>query len=297
MTLLLLLPLLSQVSSLLACGGGSYEPTAISGVRVVAIVADPPEARPGDQVQATVWLGKTIDDPLDVMFWTCLYMEDGSCAEAQIADELEQWVTLGTDSAGTMVTAREIPVEAEDYLAEDPAQAGIQVFALACPEGACPIIEQVRLAMDEVGVDAGVAARLADPSTWMADLDMDQVSLATRQFIVSTRDPGTMNRNPEIEARFAESLDEAIVVAPGGTVDLAFHVDDPNGESVYCYPLTTLGTFEERKVKAEDEQVRLYLDAPATAGEGRIWVVFDDRDGGIAVYSQALVVQEAQAAP
>ena len=81
------------------------------------------------------------------------------------------------------------------------------------------------------------------------------------------------------------------MVTPGGEVDLAFHVEDPNGETVYAYPLTTLGAFEERKVKVEDQAVRLYLRAPAEEGEGRVWVIFDDRDGGLAVFSQALRVQ------
>lgn len=275
----------------LSCGGGSYEPTRIDDLRVVTIVAQPPEARPGSDVRATVWVANPDEAELEVMFWTCLYLEDGGCAESQIADELEQWVTIGSASSGTMETVRQIPREAEDYLVGEDVMVGIQVYALACQADTCGIIRRVQAAMDGVGVDEGIARDLADPTGWLDDLPMEGVSLATRDFVVSNRDPGSSNQNPEIDPRFAESLDDAIVMLPGATIDLAFFVDDPNGESVYVYPFTTIGTFDDRKVKAEDDQVRLYLTAPPTTGEGRVWVVFDDRDGGLAVYSQAVVVQ------
>ncbi|MCK6502944.1 hypothetical protein L6R53_06030 [Myxococcota bacterium] len=273
------------------CGGGLYEPTRVEGVRVVALVAEPPEARPRQYVRATIWVGKPDDRDLDVMLWTCTYLEDGSCAEAQFATEVEQWVTLGTDVDGQMETERQIPQEAEDWLDSEDEVVQVQLFAFACPKDECAIIGEVEAAMDEVGIDPGMAEKLADPTSWLARLPMDEVSLLTRGFAVSLREPGRVNRNPVAEARFAEALDPELVVAPGGVVDLAFHVQDPNGETVYAYPLTTHGRFEERKVKVEDQQVRLYLQAPAEEGEGRVWVIFDDRDGGLAVYSQPLRIQ------
>jgi hypothetical protein len=231
---------------------------------------------------------------LDVMFWTCTYLEDGSCAEALVATELEQWVTLGSGAGGVMTAARQIPAESMEWLESEDDVAQVQLFAFACPKGECAIIGQVEEAMDQEGVDEGMAARLATPTSWLASLPMDQVSLLTRAFSVSLRSATRVNRNPIFEARFAEALETEIVAAPGGVVDLAFHVEDPNGETVYAYPLTTLGRFEERKVKVEDQQVRLYLQAPAEEGEGQVWVIFDDRDGGLAVYSQPLRVQRPE---
>lgn|GEM_PF-1842435 len=277
----------------LACGAGGDEPTFVDELRVVTLVTEPAEARPGDQVRATAYLANPDQAELQVMVWTCLYQEDGSCMEAQLAQGIEQWVTIGSGSDGTMVTAREIPSEARDAMdAAGTASADVQLFALACPAGSCPIIAQVQAAMDAPGIsiDTTLAQDLADPQRWMASLPMHDVSLVTRAFPVSLLDPSAANHNPVFDARFPEALQDEIRTAPGASVALAFAVADANGGSIYAYPLTTIGSFEARKTKVEDGQVRVYLDAPPTAGAGRVWVVFDDRDGGIAVFTQAVTV-------
>jgi len=280
----------------LGCGGAGYDPTHIDDLRVITVVADPPEAAPGASVGLTTWVADPGGEPadIDVMLWTCLFLEDGSCAEAQLVDEVEQWVTIGSAATGVMRTAREVPRETEQYLDADGSPLAIQLFALACPVGSCGIVTDVSAAMDDVGIAPGIAAELADPSSWMVDLPMQGVSLATREFYLSRRDPGSINKNPVFDARFAEALDDTITVAPGGVVDLAFQVNDPNGEFVYAYPFTTVGSFDRHKVRADDGQVRLYLTAPPTASptatQGQVWVVFDDRDGGLAVYSQTVTV-------
>lgn len=283
-----LLPLL-----ILGCGATGWEPTAVDDLRVITIASDPAEALPGERVEAEAFIADPDGDgsDVDVMFWTCLYIDDESCAEPLFASELEEWVTIGSAAAGRFNTARQIPSEAWNYFPDDTDRVTVQLFLLACEEGVCPQFEDVQAAMDGYGVDEDIAAQLARPDLWLDDLPMDGVSLATRAFPVSSRDPGLRNVNPEFDPRFPEALDDAISVRAGGMVDLIFQCRDPNGESVYAFPFTTQGEFDDRKVKCEDEQVRLFLEAPASPGEGHVWVVFDDRDGGLAVYDQPLIVR------
>ncbi|MCB9780916.1 MAG: hypothetical protein H6742_20270 [Alphaproteobacteria bacterium] len=284
----MLLPLLA-----FGCGATGWEPTSIDELRVVTITTDPAEALPGERVEADAYIADPDGDPSDieVMFWTCLYVDDETCAEPLFASELEEWVTIGTGSGGRFSTAREIPSQAWNYFPDDADRVTVQVFLLACEEGLCPQFERVRAGMDARGIDEEIAAELARPDLWLANLPMEGVALATRAYPVSNRDPGLRNVNPEFDARFPEALTDAINVRAGGIIDLIFQCRDPNGESVYAFPVTTAGQFDDRKVKCEDEQVRLFLEAPAAAGEGHVWVVFDDRDGGLAVYDQAVVVR------
>lgn len=275
---------------LLACGAGGFDLTLASALQVVAVETQPAEARPGERVAVTVHVANPDALEVEVMFWTCLYV-DGGCVEVLLASEVEEWVTIGVLVDGEVGTVREIPREVDAYLGEGLDSVPVQVHALACAVGRCPIFADIRAAMDEVGIPEATAQELAHPAEWLAALPMEVVALGSRGYPVTARDATGRNENPELEARFSEAVDDPMRLPRDTEVDLAFWAADPNGETVYAWPLTTAGSFDERKVKVEDEQARLWLRTPDEATAGTVWVVIDDRDGGIAVWHRDFEVE------
>ncbi len=271
------------------CGARGFEITRLQDVHVVTIVTDKAEAEPGERVNATAYVANPDGRSLEAMFWTCTLI-DGACAEASFADQVEEWVTVGDVVDGVFTTARRLPPELWEVMPEDGSNGATQVFVLACEVGTCPVVDDARAAMDGEGQNPKLSDELAHPDQWLVDLPMSGVALSTREFIVRGSADAVENANPEYEARFTEALDPPLQVAVGGEFDVAFQVTDPNNETVYAFPFTTVGRFTDRKVKVEDDAVRLWFEAPDHATTGRIWVVFDDRDGGLAVYTEDVVV-------
>ncbi|RME21064.1 MAG: hypothetical protein D6798_18985 [Deltaproteobacteria bacterium] len=271
------------------CGARGFEVTHLDDVHVVTVVTDPAEAAPGDRVTVRVYVANPHGAELEAMFWTCTPVDD-ACGEAAFVEEVEEWVTVGAVRDGEFTTLRTVPADLSELLPADGRSGSTRLFALACEVGLCPIIDQARVAMDAPGPDLPLADDLAHPDRWLVDLPMSGVALSTREYVVRGPADAVENRNPVYEARFTEALDPPLQVTVGGEMDLAFRVTDPNMETVYAFPFTTVGAFTDRKVKAEDDEVRLWLEAPDHDATGQVWVVFDDRDGGLAVYTESVVV-------
>ncbi|MDG1478132.1 MAG: hypothetical protein P8R54_01010 [Myxococcota bacterium] len=286
--------------TLLACGGGDRHPSVVEDLRILSIVADPPEAAPGESVDITVLVADPKLRGSEVLIWTC-GMYEGECAESLMP--FADWPVITTlevplrerELAGfysrfaeqTQVT-RTVPEDTEqifEYLNPIP----VALYALACEPGLCPIIEDVRAAQLEGFADSDLLERLSDPSLWMYKLPMDGVSLAGQQLVISSSLPELRNENPIFEARFPEAFEPILRVPAGGELEVAFFTDDPNAEKVYGYAYTTIGAFEERRVKEEDNGIRNWLQVSGV-GEGRLYMVFEDRDGGSAIWTQQIEV-------
>ncbi len=288
----------------LACGGGQTHPSVIDDTSIIAIVTDPAEAAPGETVSITV----TVVDPKQrgavVMIWTCgLY--EGACIEDNIdLAERVEIIALPTPETSLrrdiglpdalrhitdqVSTTRDIPSESGELLGT-AGSLPVALYALACPAGVCPIIDSTREALRSAPSDQ-LLKDLADPTRWMVDLPMEGVSLAIRSFVVSYDTGADRNYNPSFDPRFSAAWDATLRIPTGGELETAFYVTDPNGEHVYGYAYTTIGQFEERRVKDNSGTVRNWLLAPSSPGDGVAYMVFEDRDGGSAVWRQAVEV-------
>jgi len=279
---------------LLACGSQSYEPTRIDSLQVVAVRLDRPELRAGEVTAISSHIANPDELAVEVLTWTCLQVEvEGEgCVEAQAWSSPSDWISLSTLEGSTAFARREVPEELDEVFAAVGSSFELPLYVLACETGACPIIEEARAALDQGVVSERLQQALRAPEAWLQKLDPDRTSLTVRLVRISDSSESNLNENPTFEARFAEADEPLIEGRAGSLVDLSFLTSDPNFESVYLYSFTTIGRFAERRVKAESQIVRTWLELPPNEGEGQVWVVFDDRDGGIAVYSQEVSVTQ-----
>ncbi|MFT5681869.1 MAG: hypothetical protein ACI8RZ_002787 [Myxococcota bacterium] len=287
--------------TLLACGAGERHPSVVEDLRILGIVAEPPEAYPGETVAITVLVADPKKRSSEVLIWTCgLY--EGECAESLMP--FNDWaivVELGMeegrgDALGELVAesselarvTRTVPSDASEIL-EFINPIPVVLYALACQPGLCPIIDDVKAAREAGIADSGLKERLSDPTLWMHTLPMEGVSLAGQQLVISDQPAELRNHNPTFDPRFAEAYEPVLRVPVGGELEVAFFTDDPDAEKVYGYAYTTVGAFEERRVKEEDNAVRNWLKG-TEVGEGWVYMVFEDRDGGAAIWTKEIEV-------
>lgn len=271
---------------LLSCSGVAYQPTVIDSLRVVATVLQRPELSEGEAGTVTVYVANPDALEVDVAMWTCLPDEADGCVEAALSGQPSDWLSVSTLSGGEARFSRRVPEELDEVFEVLGSPFELPLYVLACERDACPIMDKLRQAISSGGTDAAFVASLRSPETWLQDVDPLRSSLSVRSVRLTLPDGSNRNENPEFEPRFTESTDEVFEAPANSVVDLSFLTSDPNFETVYLYSFTTLGRFAERRVEAVDSVGRTWLEMPREAGEGQIWVVFDDRDGGNAVYTQ-----------
>ncbi len=287
----------------LACGGGNQHPSEVDQLRVIAIEADLPEAGMGDTVTFDVHVANPEGfEQLDLLVWSCTAWE-GSCLETQIGDT-RQWLHVEDASDGEVQFVRQVPqvdldqlqewlgddvdVYAEDYVT-------IQLGALLCEGGSCDVIFDAWDALtywSRADLAEDVAEQLIDPQPWLSELPMNEVSYAARAYRLSLREASSRNVNPVGEARFAAGLEDApLEVAAGAILQMPFWAEDPSGETVYAYGYTTVGRFDERRVKDDEGAFFQYFRAPSEPASGEMWMVFDDRDGGLDVWHKEVIIK------
>lgn len=280
------------------CGVGSSDPSQVNDVQVLAAVIEPPQPAPGETVLAQVFVADPKGRGTELLVWSCTPGTERPCAEL-VAGAAGMVAVVDEPTLGRFSLVRQIPENAASLAV----QAGFEgeglavvVALLACEPGLCPIISEAREALAAGGDEAlaeALADKLADPESWMQDLPLEGVSLATR--FVPLAGGGGTNDNPAAEQRFRQPSDEGtpLRVRAGEAVNLRFSVYDPNGTRVDAYGYTTLGQFDEERVREdrENDSVLHWLLAPEEPGTGTVWVVFDDRDGGRAVWTVPLVVE------
>lgn len=282
----------------LGCGVGSSHPSQVNDVQVLAAVVEPAQPAPGDTVLAQVYVADPLERGTELLVWSCTPADDLPCAE--LVGGVEALAAVVDEPVeGRFSLVRTIPEEAASLAVQAGFGAeglALVVFLLACEPGLCPVISEARAALaapQDTEAARALAAQLADPESWMRDLPLEGVALATR--LVPLAGGGSRNENPSAEQRFRPSGDVGtpLRVQPGEAVNLRFSVYDPDGTRVDAFGYTTLGRFDEERVREdrENDAVLHWLLAPEEPGTGTVWVVFDDRDGGRAVWTVPLVVQ------
>ena len=287
----------------LACGPGPVDLSTVTDTRVIAITGNPPEPWPGETTQLTATVANPEERTLEVLMWTCIPWEERCLEEDGLADLSDQ-ASIARAAEGTAVTTRRVPdipntlpdALLEELLDQDKDlreidSIPVQVFALACPLNECDLINRVRDALRrEKGTGGSIGRDLYDPTRWMVDLPVGGVSLATKTLLVARPDQEDRNDNPTVEARWFAAADDVLQMEEDVPYELAFSVDDPDRDKVYAYGYTTLGRFYDRSEKVEDGIVRLYL-LPEQAGQGELWVVFEDDEGGSVVWHRDIRVR------
>ena len=150
--------------------------------------------------------------------------------------------------------------------------APVPLWILACDPGICDL-------------DDPDPADLQDPTAWMQRLPIEGVSLALRQVMI-TEDPVDMRpTNPLLEKE--PLLDKLSGVKRGDQRTLKFNV--PGATTAWGY--STAGGFSRPSEDvASDGSVTLTWFAPEDPGDVRLYVVFEDAEGGTSVWREDATV-------
>lgn len=247
----------------LGCADGPNDETLVPELRVLAIQADPPEAAPGGQVDLNVTIADPLGTGAEVLLWHCTDLGTG-CLE----DGTEHSWRLDLVEDGVSATAT-VPLALAALASEEPLRA-TQLWALACEPGLCPQVEEPE------------AWDLSDPSAWLADLPMSGVSLGLNLMAISTREDRLAN--PELALATAQPLE----IDAGGVLNLAFDVllHSATTDEAYAFGYATAGGFELTEYAVGDDgEVSLAWYAPEEPSTAELYVVVNDGEGGVGVWT------------
>ena len=291
---------------LLAACGGRNDETTLNELRVVAMIAEPPEVGPGRSTTLTSVIVDPAATGVETLTWTCTDLGEG-CLEPTLG---LPWYVAGTPDLDGVVRATFAvpslggpPPGAFDTGAGDtgagdtgagdtgagdtgagdtaslPAAAPlVGAYTLACAPGVCPVIAKARGGTLDV-------ADIADTTALLKSLPLTGTSLATRRIWLGSG--VNAHQNPVV------TLTEAPVV--GSEVALRFTVTGTFGEEPSAYGYAEGGAFDAARYRiAEDGTVTLTWLPPEEGGLGNVYVVFNDGLGGSALWRRTL---EGTAAP
>ena len=260
--------------AMMGCGGPNQE-TLLDELRVLAMVPEAPEVAPGESTTLRTRGVDPAQGGAEVLVWTCTSLGEG-CIE----DEEGRSVQVMTPTDGWVET----PVGASAALgfvaSEEPIPL-IAVWALACAEGLCPLI-------DDVQAGAEVDPTLwSDPLDWMDTLDMVGVSLAVNTLSVSTRDPALRHVAPTLSLQ--STVDP---VAPLGTLSLTAVASGTLGPEARVWAYTEGGGFVSTDERPDESgSVTFEWVAPDEAGVVPLYLVLVDDLGGSALWEGEALVQ------
>jgi len=267
---------------MVGCGETSPE-TLIDELRVIASVAEPPEVQPGATFDFTSYVANPDDRVGAMATWVCTNLGEGcieaaggtvSLASAALEGEAQVWTrTLDLASALAPVVA-EGPVTAT------------QVWTMACRQDTCPVLDAIASLSPTDPWPEELRNDLANPTTWMADLPMADVSLAYQLLTASFSDEP--HQNPTL----TPAADMPTSLARDQTFSLPFTVDGDFAEQAQVYGSITGGGFKMPSTYVEaGDTITLEGTAPKDAEEARIWVTLVDGQGGVAVWTESLPVE------
>ncbi len=288
---------------LLAACGGRNDQTSLTELRVVAMIAEPPEVGPGQSTTLTSVVVDPAAAGVETLTWTCTDLGEG-CIEPTLGPD---WYVTGTPDIDGVVTATfAVPGLGGPPPATGDTGAGdtggsfdtgtgdtgggfdtgtlpaalplIGAYTLACAPGICPVITKAQAGTLE-------ASDLADPTALMKGLPLTGTSLATRRIWLGSG----VNAHQNPQATLAE---EPVV---GTEVALRFTVTGTFGEEPSAFGYAEGGAVNAARYRIEaDGTVTLTWIPPEEGGLGNVYVVFNDDLGGTALWRRTL---EGTAAP
>ncbi len=268
----------------LACASGPAPETLIDELRTVAVLADPPEATAGEAVALEAVVVDPLDEGFEFLSWTCTFTGE-DCLEALSEESWSGLVLEDAPESGTISTDYTVSKALSSALSEEPLPL-VSHWTLACIPGACPIFDTVR----DDDTDA-LRDDLAEPTTWLAELPFEGVSLSLRTISLSTRSEAERLVNPTVTCtpqtgEMSVAAGEPLMFDCDVTGDFDLEgglwgYTTAGGWGLDFTPLTAEETTQEYKWFAPDDGG---VDVP-------IWVVIIDGRGGVGLWSGSVAVE------
>lgn len=257
-----------SLALLAGCTPGPNLETLVDELRIVAVVAEPPVAVPGESVTLTIHVGDPEAVSPDLGLWTCTGF-GGLCLE-----ESGERMIRPEGTPPLLETEVVVPIEAMAVVRE---VGQISLWGLACPPDTCT---------DFFPAGGGPVdpELLADPFSALEELPLPGLSLVRKTVgLMETGDERPSN--PTLTADF--ELPNTLGVTE--EIRMRFLV---GGDANEAYGYSTAGGFGMTDEPVVDEVLTLDWFAPEEPGEVQLWVVLQGNDfGGSAVWTGALVVE------
>lgn len=267
---------------LLACGPGPRDETVVDELRVLAVVADPPELGPGETAGVEIHVADPDNDGFEAIAWSCVPVEGrGTCLED--AFDVGDRLALFPDGDPVLTTSVTAPAALGAFL--DAGPLAVPVWVLACAPGLCPAIDLARQAPADEPAPEALRALLAAPNDLLGDLPQTGVSLAAWGVTVTDLPQEERALNPILTVGELPRVVEVDAV-----LEVPIAVDAASEVTAYAY--TTGGGFDAPGYPV-DPQTGAILTwyAPAEPGAVEVWIVVQDEDGGSAVQHAVIVVR------
>jgi len=275
---------------LFACDMGPSADTVVDELRVLATLAEPPEALPGEAVALETLIVSPDGASYDVLMWTCTFTGE-ACLEASgstawdgmvlVEGATEQWQssTVTVSSAlGYVASAEPIPL--------------VQHWALACEPGLCPVIDAAA-ADPAQGSDGATRLQelLSSPTDFLADLPMGGASLGLRTLSVSTRGVDERLQNPTVDCAVRQGFSSSTEVE--GVVPYQCTVDGELSDVASAWGYATDGGWGGANVPlfAGDTEFDYDWFAPEESAEVDAWVIVTDGVGGVGIFETGMEVR------
>lgn len=275
------------------CSSGPAPETTLGDVRVVALDATTPEVAPGDEVALDALVADPKGGGTRLAMWTCTSIAppggDPACLESAVGWGVgtgASTLIAGEPEAERFTASLVTPAALAGVLTDEFPALPVTVWALACRDDLCPVLDAIDAAIDDGAVDDALAADLADPAAWLAGLPFDGVSLARRSIVVSNRPAEERNTNPVL------TVEPPAAFSPDVAVDVVVEAEDAEGDAITVAPYTTaggFGTILQLLVEAQPSTLPLY--GPADGDSVRIYVTATDGVGGSASWSGDVPVE------
>ena len=287
------------LTGVFGCAMGPSAETLVDELRVLAVLADKPEARPGETVALESLVVDPLDAGYDVMAWTCTPGPDGCLEAAGLTGvSWDGLVTAAQPEDPWLESAYFVAPQVSEFVGPEPVPL-VQHWTLACEPGLCPVLDAALAepAPDSAESDA-LRAALGEPFTLLEDLPMLGVSLALRSLSVSTRDDVERVQNPTVEcsARDGEP-GEPLSVEAGGRLPMLCAVSGTYDGDAALWGYTTAGGWEgeAQELDPGDIDKEYVWIAPKEAPDVPvpIWVVSVDGFGGVGLWSGEVEVTPA----
>lgn len=244
----------------LTAGCDAVAPETLLGeLRVISVRSDPP-VWPVDgpiTVTATAFRPDP-DQPTTVMLWSCTPGPLG-CGEAGTEADpvsLEAWVATTPLASGQEDATAAWPTS-PPLPGDQPTPA--LVWALACEDGRCPVLDQVAAGPPPGGEAwSEVVAQLADPLALVETLPKEGVALSFRGVpVVDLPEGAPVPDNPTVSLVAPAA---PLTVPSGGTLELTVSVTNQLAPA-RVYPMATAGGFEGIEAPVEGEEATVTLVA------------------------------------
>jgi len=258
----------ASLALLAGCTPGPNLETLVDELRIVAVVAEPPVAVPGETVSLSVHVADPEAVSPQLGLWTCTGF-GGQCLE----ESGERMIR--PEGTPPLVEAEvAVPVEAMAVVRE---VGQISLWGLACPPDSCTDF----FPAGDGPVDPEL---LADPFSALEELPLAGLSLVRKTVgLMETGDerPSNPTLSPDFDLPSTVGVTEE--------VSMRFMV---SGEAESGYGYSTAGGFSMAEEPVVDGVLTLDWFAPADPGEIELWVVLGGNEfGGSAVWNGSLTAE------